>query len=102
MKPASPRLQQLLLLTSLALAYAIVGKLCLKLAWVHPSASPIWIPTGIALAAFLIFGYRVWPAIAGAAFFVNITTAGSIGACLGIAVGNTLEGLIGAWLVNHF
>jgi integral membrane sensor domain MASE1 len=80
--------------------YFLTGKLGLMLAFVHPSATVVWPPTGIALAAFLLFGYEVWPAILLGAFLVNITTAGSIPVCLAIAAGNTLEGLAGAYLVN--
>jgi len=86
----------------LVVAYVIAGKLGLRLAFVHASASSVWPPTGIALAAFLILGYRVWPAILGAAFVVNVTTAGSVATSLGIGLGNTLEGLLGAYLVNRF
>jgi PAS domain S-box-containing protein len=60
----------------------------------------VWPPTGIALAAFLLLGYRVWPAILLAAFLVNLTTAGSVATSIGIALGNTFEGLLGAYLVN--
>ncbi|MDP9131701.1 MAG: MASE1 domain-containing protein, partial [Nitrospirota bacterium] len=42
------------------------------------------------------------PAIFLGAFVVNVTTAGSVATSLGIATGNTLEGLLGAFLVNHF
>ena len=86
----------------LALVYFVAGKLALKLAFLHASASPVWPPTGIALAALLLLGYRVWPAIFIGAFLVNATTVGSIATSLGIATGNTLEALCGAWLVNHF
>jgi len=86
----------------LAGVYYLAGKLGLRLAIVHPSASAVWAPTGIALAALLTFGYRVWPAILAGAFLVNVTTAGSIATSLGIAAGNTLEGLIGAYLVSRF
>ena len=86
----------------LALVYFVAGKLALKLAFLHASASPVWPPTGIALAALLLLGYRVWPAIFIGAFLVNDFTAGNIGTSLGIATGNTLEALCGAWLVNHF
>jgi PAS domain S-box-containing protein len=44
----------------------------------------------------------VWPAVAAGAFLVNVTTAGSVATSLGIAAGNTLEGLLAAWLVNRF
>lgn len=82
--------------------YVVAGKLGLRLAFVHASATPVWPPTGIAFAAFLLLGDRVWPAILLGAFLVNLTTAGSVATSVGIAVGNTLEGLAGASLVNRF
>ena len=47
----------------LAIAYFLLAKLGLELASLHPSASPVWPPSGLALAAFLLWGKRVWPAI---------------------------------------
>jgi signal transduction histidine kinase len=87
---------------ALALIYLIAGKLALRLAFLHASASPVWPPAGIALAALLVLGFRVWPAIFVGAFLVNLTTLGNILTSLGIASGNTLEALCGAWLVNRF
>jgi signal transduction histidine kinase/ActR/RegA family two-component response regulator len=86
----------------LTLVYFIAGKLGLKLAFLQASASPVWPPAGIALAALLVLGYRTWPAIFLGAFLVNVTTAGNIATSLCIATGNTLEALCGAWLVNRF
>jgi signal transduction histidine kinase len=91
-----------LILAALFGLYVVAGKLGLSLAFVHASASPVWPPTGIALAAFLTLGYRVWPAIFVGAFIVNATTMGSAATSLGIATGNTLEGLLGAYLVNRY
>ena len=82
--------------------YFVTGKLGLKLAFVHASATAVWAPTGIALAAFLVLGYGVWPGILVGAFLVNLTTAGSVATSIGIAIGNTLEGVVGAHLVNRF
>ena len=82
--------------------YFLAGKLGLHFAFVHASASAVWPPTGIALAAVLLFGRRIWPAIFVGAFFVNLTTSGSIVSSLGIAVGNTLEATVGASLVAHY
>src|SRR5512145_1297856 len=90
------------ILAALAAAYFAAGKLGLSLAFLHASASPVWPPTGIALAAFLVLGPRVWPAILAGAFLVNVTTAGSAATSLGIAAGNTLEGALGALLVERF
>src|SRR5207245_5326412 len=87
---------------ALAALYVLAGKLGLHFAFVHASATAVWPPTGIALAAFLLFGPRVWPAVAVGAFLVNVTTAGSVATSLGVAAGNTLEGLLSAWLVNRF
>ncbi len=89
-------------IVGLALSYFLAGKIGLHFASVNPSATAIWAPTGIALAGFLLCGYRVWPAIAIAAFLVNLTTAGSIATSVALAAGNTLEGLIGAYLINRF
>ncbi len=88
-------------LPCVALTYYAVGKLGLDLATINPSATPVWPATGIALASFLLFGYRVWPAIFIAALAVNATTAGTLSTSLAIASGNTLEGLVGAWLINR-
>ena len=68
----------------------------------HPSASAVWPPTGVAIAALLVFGYRARPAIFVGAFLVNLTTAGTIVTSLGIAAGNTLEGVAAAYLVARF
>jgi len=86
----------------LAGVYFVAGKLGLTLAFVHASATAVWPPTGIALAAALLLGYRVWPALFAGAFLVNVTTEGSVWTSLGIASGNTLEGLLGAFLVTRF
>ena len=86
----------------LAAVYFVAAKLGLRLAFVNPSATAVWPPTGIALAAFLIFGARVWPAIFVGAFFANLTTAGSVVTSIGIATGNTLEGLLASYLVQRF
>ena len=85
-----------------AIIYFIAGKIGLHLASLHASASPVWPPAGIALAAILLLGYRAWPAIFASAFLVNLTTAGDIPTSLAIATGNTLEAVAGAWLVNRF
>src|SRR2546429_5966961 len=95
-------LRRLGLLAALAAGYFVAGKVGLELAYVHPSATAVWPPAGLTLAALLLAGYEVWPAILVGAFLVNITTAGSVGTSAAIAAGNTLEGLLGAYLLNRF
>src|SRR3989441_7270964 len=86
----------------LTLIYFVAGKLGLQLAFLDASASPVWPPAGIALAALLVLGYRAWPAIFVGAFLVNATTVGNVATSLAVASGNTLEAVCGAWLVNRF
>ncbi|HJU86347.1 MAG TPA: MASE1 domain-containing protein, partial [Gemmatimonadota bacterium] len=92
----------LLHLATASALYFVAGKLGLALASVNESASPFWLPSGIAIAAALLFGLKIWPAIAVGAFLVNVTTTGSIGTSVGIAIGNTLEAVVAAELVNRF
>ena len=87
---------------ALVAIYVIVAKLSLTLASINPSATPIWPTAGFALACVLLFGYRIAPAIFVGSFIVNATTAGSLYTSLGIAAGNTIEGLVTALLINHW
>jgi PAS domain S-box-containing protein len=82
--------------------YVLAGKLGLHFAFVHASATPLWPPTGIALAMLVLGSRRLWPVIFLGAFVVNITNAGSAATSLGIAGGNTLEAVLGAYLVQRF
>jgi PAS domain S-box-containing protein len=84
----------------LAVAYFGLAKAGLTLASLHPSASPVWPPSGLALAALLLWGPRLWPAIAVGAFLANVTTFGGIATSVAIAAGNTLEAAITAWLLR--
>jgi signal transduction histidine kinase len=86
----------------LAVAYVVAAKIGFSFAVVHASATAVWPPTGLAIAAILLWGFEVWPAIAIGAFVANALTAGSALTWAGIATGNTLEALVGAWLVNRF
>src|SRR5262249_6862157 len=95
-------ISRILALVVLTVLYFLAGKLGLRLAFFHASASPVWPPAGIALATLLLLGYGTWPAIFLGAFFVNVTTFGNVATSLAIGAGNTLEAVCGAWLINHF
>src|SRR6266511_1528082 len=95
-------IRRLALLVGLAAVYYFAAKLGLRFAYINSSVTTVWPPAGIALAAFVLLGYGVWPAIFAGAFFANITTTGAVLPSLGIAIGNTSEGLLGAFLVNRF
>jgi signal transduction histidine kinase/CheY-like chemotaxis protein len=82
--------------------YFVAGKLGLTLAFVNASATLVWPPTGLAIAALLLMGVELWPAIFIGAFAVNLTTSGDLPSSIGIAIGNTLEAVIATRLVNRW
>ena len=83
----------------MAAAYFAAAKLGLELASATPSVTAIWPPTGVALAALLLGGRRLWPAVAVGAFAANATTDVPLYTAAGIAVGNTLEAVAGVSLL---
>jgi PAS domain S-box-containing protein len=90
------------MLVLLTAAYVAAGHIGLLLAFANENATPVWAPTGLAIAALLLFGLRAWPAIAVGAFVVNLLNSGSIPASLVIAAGNTLEAYVGARLTIRY
>lgn len=84
----SPRTRDAATYVALTVLYFVAGKLGLQVAFVH-GFTPVWPPAGIALAAFLILGNRVWPAIYAGAFLVSLTTGNGFIPSLFIATGNT-------------
>jgi signal transduction histidine kinase/integral membrane sensor domain MASE1/ActR/RegA family two-component response regulator len=84
-----------------AAVYFLAAKLGLTMAFVAEQVTAVWPPTGIALAALLLLGHRVWPGIALGAFLANATTSAPWATASGIAAGNTLEAVVGAWLLRR-
>jgi PAS domain S-box-containing protein len=82
-------------------AYLLAGKIGLAVPFTSGNVSPLWPPAGVALAAMLIFGYRIWPAVALGAFLVNFFTGIPHLAAAGLAVGNTVGPLCGAWCLRR-
>ncbi len=80
----------------------LAGNFGNQMAVLKGSATAIWAPTGISLAAVLLKGNRVWPAIFVATFLVHMELTGSISNSAGMGTVNTLEVLAGAYLVNKF
>ena len=98
-------------IAGLAAVYGLSAKVGLALAVVHPSVSAVWPPSAIGLVALLVLGPACWPGVFAGAFLVNLHAALSrqefgLAACLlsalGIAAGNTLETVAGAWAVRRF
>ena len=88
-------------LVTVFVLYLAAGKLGLAAPFTSGNVSPYWPASGIALASVLLWGYRVWPAIASAAFLVNFWSPIPTQAALGIAVGNTSAALVGAFLLRR-
>jgi PAS domain S-box-containing protein len=99
----------LLLILIIALYYAMAN-LGFVFAYPGSNASPFWPPAGISLALMLLLGYRIWPAIFIAAILVNLEILLSLGlgwpktisVALITAVGNTLEALMGSYLIRRY
>lgn len=81
--------------------YFVAGRLALATPFTSGNVSPMWPAAGIALAAILLWGYRVWPGIAAGAFLVNFWSPVPHAAAVGLAVGNTLAALTGAFLLHQ-
>lgn len=85
----------------LAGVYFGAAKLGLSLSFAVEQVTLVWPPTGIALAAVLLLGHRVWPGIWLGAFAANALVHEPLATACAIAVGNTLEALTGAWLLRR-
>lgn len=94
--------RDVLTLTGLAGLYAVTGWFGLAFSSDAGQGAVMWLPSGIALAAVLLLGYRVWPAIllgsAVLALFVQYTW----GELVATSVGSTLSALGGGWMLRHW
>ena len=90
-----------LLLACVAGLYIGTAKLGIQLPVAHGVVTPVWAPTGIALAALVLFGPSLWPAVAIGALVANATSGTSLPVAAGISVGNTLEAVVGAALLRR-
>lgn len=95
---------------AIAVVYFITARLSFTFAYTGTNASPVWLPSGIAFATILILGYRIWPAIFLGALMVNFQVLYIDGHSLlqifpisfFTAIGNTLEAVVGTYLVHKF
>jgi len=96
-----PSLPGLLAVAALAATYLAAAKLSLSMGAVGGVAAPVWPPTGLSLAALLIFGSRLWPGVAAGAFLANWSAGVSVLAAVGMGCGNTLEAVVGSYLLRR-
>lgn len=107
---SSNKWSQPILLILIALSYYLTARLGLTFAFEDTNASPVWIPSGIALAAVLLSGFRIWPAIFIGAFLANLlilsvpelSFSSRFVVSIITATGNTLEAIVGAWAISRF
>ena len=92
---------RILLAVGLAVVYYVAARIGLRFATVGESISLVWPPTGIAIAALVALGLRSWPAVAVGAFLANLVTPLPAVTAAGIAAGNTLEAVLGAWIIRR-
>ena len=98
MRSAAPHL---LLVACVAAAYLIGARLGLQLAFANRNVTAVWPPTGIAVAALVLFGLRALPGVAIGAFLANLTNGAGLEAAALITVGNTLAPLIAGLLLGR-
>ena len=97
-----PVLKYLLKLLALGVVYRLGVVIGLSMAYVQSNTSPVWPPTGIAIAALLLFGWQLWPAITLAVFLGSLLTGAPLTLAIGMAIGNTLEALAIVYLLRRF
>jgi signal transduction histidine kinase len=88
-------------IATVAVVYVLAARAGLTLDAVSGFASLVWAPTGIALAAVLLAGGRIWPGLFIGAFVANAITGAPFLAASGIAAGNTLEAVAGAYALTR-
>ncbi|HVT08006.1 MAG TPA: MASE1 domain-containing protein [Polyangia bacterium] len=81
-------------LSALFVAYVVTARLGLTFDALGGIATTVWPPTGIALAALLLGGLGLWPAITAGAFVANLLSHIPVWAAALVAVGNTLEAVV--------
>jgi PAS domain S-box-containing protein len=90
-----------LLFLALVGVYVGAAKVGIESSVAHGVITPVWAPTGIALAALVLFGLRLWPAVLLGAFIANAISGASLGEAAAISVGNTLEAVVGTVLLRR-
>ena len=88
--------------TALAITYHLAARLGLQMAYVQQNTSPVWPPSGIALAALLLLGIRDWPGITLGIVAGSLLTGAPLGLSLGLGAANTLEALIGTFVLKKW
>jgi signal transduction histidine kinase len=98
---ATNRVRRALAISALAIVYVIAARAGLMLDAVAGFATVVWPPSGLALAALLIFGLDLWPGVFIGAFLANLITGAPAPVAMGIALGNTLEPVLAVYALRR-
>lgn len=91
----------ILLWFAVAAAYDGAAHTGFAFAFAIKQVSAVWPASGVALAALILGGQRLWPGVLLGAFIANVTSAEPAGTAAVIAVGSTAEAVVGAWLIRR-
>ena len=87
---------------ALSVLYHLTARIGLSMAYVQINTSPVWPPMGIAVAALVLIGYRMWPGVTIGVLIGSVITGAMLSIAVGMALANTLEALLFTWLLKRF
>jgi PAS domain S-box-containing protein len=89
-------------LSIVAASYIGLAESALLLPAINPAATPLWPPTGFALALVLLRGYRIWPAILAGSLFPYLMAGRSLLEAGSVGIGTLLAAFAGTWLISRW
>jgi PAS domain S-box-containing protein len=101
-RSAGPILRHIGIFLALVLVLYVTGRFGQELLKHPPSPTAFWAPAGISVAALILLGNWVWPAIFVASLLVNFSDSQSIADSIGVSTGNTIQAVLGTYLVRRY
>src|SRR5258708_30219041 len=89
-------------LSIVAASYIALAESALLLPAINPAATPLWPPTGFALALVLLRGYRIWPAILVGYLSSYLMDGRSLLELGSVGIGTLLAAFAGTWLISRW
>src|SRR6266536_3466128 len=89
-------------LSIVAASYIGLAESALLLPAINPAATPLWPPTGFALALVLLRGYRIWPAILVGSLSPYLMAGRSLLELGSIGISTLLAAFAGTWLISRW
>ena len=89
-------------LSIVAASYIALAETALLLPAINPAATPLWPPTGFALALVLLRGYRIWPAILVGSLSPYLMDGRSLVELGSVGIGTLLAAFAGTWLISRW